>query len=337
MTKPLPRTASANESVVYANKTAPPRCPGDKRTIMAQRRRASSGAGVETLPPEPLQSSSLSLHPMAPSAPSEPPSSKSSTAPSLLALLQATHRYSSYVLSGFVGLHALNTSIIPLTTLLSSETAALSTIDNGFMITRYLYRPSRPVEIALVFAPLGIHVLAGTILRIYRIFQQQALYGEGILAQYSRQSRINRAQGLSWPRLRALSVLGFSTTAASGWTTLFFVSLHAYTTRFLPLTYGTDGETSVTIVSYALQKHPILVYTLYYGLIASASFHILSGWGRWLKVTVTQRGEQLKNYVVYGVVTAWTVSLVRIGSLKIFSWALKGEYDSLYRRLWSGF
>jgi hypothetical protein len=302
-----------------------------------RRRRASSGVTVETLPPEPVQSNPLTLCPTHVSPPSSPPPSYTPRMPSVLTLLQSTHRYSSYVLSGFLGLHVLNTCIIPLVTVISSQEDALSKIDNAFMITRYLYRPSQSMEISLVLAPLGIHVITGLILRVRRIFMERNLYGEGLLAWHARQTRINRAKGLSWPRVRALPTLGYSATAVTGWATLLFVPLHAFTARYLPWKYGGDGETSVTVVTHALQKHPLLTYTLYTGLIVAGTFHIISGWGRWLKLTFTPRGRRYKNYIVVGTITAWLISLAQIGRLKIFSRAVKLEYDSLYQRLWGAF
>src|SRR5271170_6818347 len=189
-----------------------------------RRRRASSSAGVEILPPEPVHSNPLALRP-AHLSHSPSPEPHVPQLPSILTLLQFTHRYSSYVLSGFLSLHALNTCIIPLVTIASTSESALSKIDNGFMITRYLYRPSQSVEAGLILVPLGVHLLTGFILRVRRIFRERNLYGEGLLAWHARQTRINRAKGLSWPRIRALPTLGYSSTAASGWAVLGFVSL----------------------------------------------------------------------------------------------------------------
>jgi Flp pilus assembly pilin Flp len=311
--------------------------PGISMHPHRQRPRADSNVSVETLPPEPVQSNPMSLRPShAAREPSDHIPAKF-YAPSLLSLIQITHRYSSYVASGFLGLHALNTCVIPLITAISSQDDALSKIDNGFMITRYLYRPSESVEIGLILAPLAVHVITGMILRIRRIYLERNLYGEGILAWHARQTRINRAKGISWPRIRALPTLGYSSTAATGWATLSLVSLHAWTTRYLPWNYGGDGETSITIVSHALQKHPILTYTLYAGLIAVGTFHIISGWGRWLKLTFTPRGRRIKNYLVMGTVTAWLFALARVGRLQIFSRGVKVEYDTLYQRLWGAF
>lgn len=301
-------------------------------------RRVSMGIPVEDLPPEPLHSNPLAIHPVHDDRPpTPPPASDIPALPSFLTLLQATHRYSSYVLTGFLSLHALNTCIIPLTTVFSSQQTALSKIDNGFMITRYLYRPSEHLELGLVLVPLGIHVATGMILRVQRIIKERSLYGEGLLKWHARQTRINRAKGLSWPRIRALPTLGYSATAASGWATLFFVSLHATTTRYFPWKYGGDGETSVSIVSYALQKHPVLGYAMYVGLIAAATFHIVSGWGRWLRVTFMKRGRRIKNYFVLGTAAAWLGGLVRVGMIPVVSGTERAEFDALYRHLWGDF
>jgi Protein of unknown function (DUF1691) len=301
-------------------------------------RRVSMGIPVEDLPPEPLHSNPLVIHSVHDDCPpTPPPPSHIPSLPSYLTLLQATHRYSSYVLTGFLSLHALNTCIIPLTTVFSSQQTALSKIDNGFMITRYLYRPSEHVELGLVIVPLAIHVATGMILRVRTIIKERSLYGEGLLKWHARQTRINRANGLSWPRIRALPTLGYSPTAASGWATLFFVSLHATTTRYFPWTYGGDGETSVGIVSHALQKHPLLGYAMYGGLIAAATFHIVSGWGRWLRVTFTKSGRRIKNYLVLGTVAAWMGGLVRVVMISVVSGTERAEFDALYQHLWVSF
>ena len=302
-------------------------------------RRVSMGIPVEDLPPEPLHSNPLPIHPVhddrRPTPP--PPTDIPAVVPSFLTLIQTTHRYSSYLLTGFLSLHALNTCVVPLATVLSTNQAALSKIDNGFMITRYIYRPSEPVELGLVLVPLGIHVVTGLILRVRRIMHERSLYGEGLLKWHARQTRINRAKGLSWPRIRALPTLGYSATAATGWATLFFVSLHAATTRYFPWRYGGNGETSVGIVSHALQKHPVLGYALYGGLIAAGTFHIVSGWGRWLRVVFTKRGRTIKNYLVLGTAVAWLGGLVRVGWIAVDSGAERAEYDMLYRHLWGSF
>lgn len=298
-----------------------------------------SDASIETLPPEPVQSNPSALHfnspPQDRSSSSRP--ATNSYAPSVLSLLQTTHRYSSYVFSGFLGLHALNTCIIPLTTLFSSPEIALSKIDNGFMITRYIYRPSGAVEIGLVLAPLGIHIACGLLLRGLRIFSDRDLYGEGVLSRYRRHGRNNRAKGLSWPRIRALPTLGFSDIAASGYVTGLCVALHAYTVRYAPWKYAGDGETSINIVTYALQKHPVLFYTLYYTLISAGAFHVISGWGKWLRLTLTPRARRIKNYIVTAVNLSWLAALIRNGRLDIFGQTLRMEYDALYRHVWSAF
>jgi len=310
---------------------------GPDMSSRPRRRRASSSAGsIETLPPEPVHSNPFALRPAHVSR-SPSPEPHVPQLPSLLTLLQFTHRYSSYALSGFLGLHAINVCIVPLVTIFSNNETALSKIDNGFMITRYLYRPSESAEIAFILCPLAIHVVTGLILRARRIYYERNLYGEGLLAWHARQTRINRAKGLSWPRIRALPTLGYSSTAATGWATWIFVGLHAFTTRYLPWKYAGDGETSVTIVSHALQKHPALTYSIYSGLIGFGVFHIISGWGRWLKFTFTPRGCRYKNYIVLGMITVSLVSLVRIGRLRIFSRAVKLEYDRLYQHLWGAF
>ena len=292
---------------------------------------------VEDIPPQPVLYTSHGLHTSSPKKTISPSGRLTVEYPSLLKTLQWTRRYSSYIFSGFVGLHALNTCIIPLATLVSGGDAALSKIDNGFLVTRYLYRPSQTVETILVWVPLGLHVLTGIAIRVYRIFIARDLYGEGTIARYRRQAVHYRSKGFSWPYLRALPSLGLSDIAAAGYTTLFLVSLHAYSTRILPILYGDGGDTSISIVSHALQKHPLLTYPLYAFLIGTSAFHIVGGWGKWMRWTLTAKRRRIRNNIVTGTMGIWMVSLARIGRLEVFSAVVKAEYDRLYRHIWAGF
>jgi tRNA (guanine26-N2/guanine27-N2)-dimethyltransferase len=249
-------------------------------------------------------------------------------------LLQTAHRYSSYVLSGFISLHFVNTCIIPMATWSSSSKTAVSNIDDAFTITRYIYRPSLTIEMGLIFLSLLVHIACGVVLRTIQI---RNLYREGIVSWYERQTQINIANGFAWAHIRALPTFDLSDIAASGYITWFCVTLHIYTVRNVPWKYAGDGETSITIVTHALQKHPRLFYTLYYSLLSAGPFHIISGWGKWLGLTVTPRATLVKNYVVMVVNVLWLTALIRVGRLEIFSDALKVQYDVLYRYFWGGF
>jgi hypothetical protein len=247
--------------------------------------------------------------------------------------LQTMQRYSSYAFSGFLGLHFANTCIVPLTTWFSSKTA-ISNIDNGFMITRQIYRPTLAVESSLIFAPLFVHIACGVMLRATRIID---LYREPIPARHDGLTRISLINYLAQPHIRARLTLNLSDIAASGYITWLCVALHIYTVRNIPWKYAGEGETSITIVTYALQKHPVLFYTLYYTLISAGVFHVISGWGKWLELTGTPRAKRWKNYIVTAVNLLWLSSLIRVGRLEILSDALKAGYDTLYRYFWSGF
>ena len=250
---------------------------------------------------------------------------------SVLTLLQTTRRYSSYVFTGFIGLHVVNNLVVPLATWMSDSQTAISTLDHVFNIARVVYRPSAVVEFGVILVPLALHVTSGILLRINRI---NTLYPKGVLEWYGRKCDENIANGIAFPRARAFPTFGLSDIAASGYITAFCVVFHVYMVRYLPWKY--IGDASITIVTRALQKHPVLFYTFYYSLLSAGGFHMISGWGKWLRLTVTPRAVLLKNAVVTLVNLSWVAALIRVGQLGIPQ-GLAAQYDSLYQYLWSKF
>jgi Protein of unknown function (DUF1691) len=225
-------------------------------------------------------------------------------------------------------LHVFNNVIVPLTTWTDSTSAVL-TINTAFEKTRLTYRPSVAVEMGIVFIPLAVHITSGILLRANRL---KCIYPHGILASY-RQKK-DMLVGQSYPWLRALPTFGLSDIAASGYITAFCVLLHIVMVRYLPWKYAADA--SITIVTRALQKHPYIFYTFYYSLLSAGAFHILSGWGKWLKLTTIRRYIFVKNAIVSVVNFSWVAALVRIGGLDIPG-MLSPQYDVMYRFIWSGF
>ena len=268
---------------------------------------------------------------LGPSMDSRHPGQHKSAGGSVLNLLQTTQRYSSYTFSGFVGIHILNNVVIPLATWSQSSSLAVSTIDSAFEHTRKVYRPSPVVEFGLVFIPLAVHVASGLLLRTYRF---KSLYPQGIVKWHRQELQKNAATDLSYPRLRAIPTFGLSDVAASGYITAFCVIFHILMVRYLPWKY--DVESSIAVVTRPLQKHPRIFYTFYYSLLSAGVFHIISGWGKWLKLTTTPRSILVKNALVTVVNFSWVAALVRVGCLQIPQ-MLSTQYDALYGLLFRRF
>ena len=239
-------------------------------------------------------------------------------------LLRITQRYSSYVFTGFFGVHILNNVVVPLTTWAQkSALGAVSTIDSAFEGTRKVYRPTRAVEFGLIFIPLAVHVGSGLLLRANRL---KTLYPQGILPWHREKTRANAASGLSYPHLRAMPTFGLSDIAASGYITAACVVFHIFMVRYLPWKFSMDA--SITLVTRALQKHPRVYYAFHYTLLSAGLFHIISGWGRWLKLTASPRSVLIKNAVVTVVNLSWVASLIRVGYLEVPD-ILISRYDKI--------
>jgi len=91
---------------------------------------------------------------LAPSFIMAPPQSGPQSKDSGFNLRRITQRYSSYVFTGFFGVHILNNVIVPLTTWTqTSASGAALTIDSVFESSREFYRPAAGVEFGLIFIP----------------------------------------------------------------------------------------------------------------------------------------------------------------------------------------
>jgi hypothetical protein len=247
-------------------------------------------------------------------------------ATSTLSLLQTTQRYSSYVFSGFFGIHVINNVIVPLATWGQGQNALQ--IDSAFGVTRRIYRPSALIEFGVVFVPLVVHVASGVILRFYRL---KSLYPKGIGEWHREKTRGNIAANVSHPHLHAIPTFGLSDVASAGYITAFCVAFHVVMVRYLP-----SANVSITIVTRAMQKHPRIFYTFYYSLFSAGVFHIVSGWGKWLKLTTTPRSILVKNAVVAVINFSWIAAIIRVGSLGIPESLLR-QYDAVYSRFWKQF
>ena len=138
--------------------------------------------------------------------------------------------------------------------------------------------------------------------------------------------RANTARDLSYPHLRAIPTFGLSDIAASGYITAVCVVFHIFMVRYMPWKFSMDA--SITLVTRALQKHPQLYHAFHYTLLSAGVLHIISWWGRWLKLTASPRSVFIKNAVVTVVNLSWVAALIRVGGLKVPD-VLISQYDKI--------
>lgn len=233
-------------------------------------------------------------------------------------------RYSSYAFTIFGTFHITNTSIIPLIT------RSVSNSDTYLLLTRPYYQ-SLPFEPLLITGAVGLHLASGIALRLFRRRQQVHRYGADTFAE---------RHSIQWPPL--------SWTSATGYVFAPLVVGHAFINRALPLMWeGGSANVGLEYVSHGFAKHPIISWVGFTALVTVGSWHIVSGWARWMGWLPTQLTKwssdiQLRRkrrfYLINGAAAA-LAGLWLAGGLgvvgrggKSTGWLAK-EYDFLYSKI----
>lgn len=180
--------------------------------------------------------------------------------------LTRVQKYSSYAIPIFTSIHFINTGLIPLITrsVPASETYLLQ--------AREIYQTTVS-EPLLVFLPVAAHVASGLALRLVRRSHNIRRYGGG-----------EKAPGLRiWPPLSWISVSGY---ALSG-----FLAAHVAMNRLLPLwVEGDSSNIGLAYVSHGFQRHGILSWAAYAGLVFLGCGHMVWGAAKWADLAPTAMG-----------------------------------------------
>lgn len=209
-------------------------------------------------------------------------------------------------------------------------TRSVSDSDTYLLLTRPYYQ-SLPFEPLLVTGAIGLHVASGLALRLFRRRQQVHRYGAENLAE---------RRTIKWPPV--------SWTSATGYVLAPLVIGHAFVNRAVPLMWeGGSANVGLEYVSHGFAKHPIVSTVGFTALIVAGSWHIVSGWARWLGLLPTQitswSGDVMvrrkrRFYLVNGAAAA-VAGLWLAGGLGVVArggeatgWLAK-EYDFLYSKI----
>lgn len=237
----------------------------------------------------------------------------------LIPILTSIQKYSSYTFTIFTFLHGTTVLICP---------AISHSLGNEMLsMTRTIYQGSG-LEGILVWGSLSLHVLAGISIRTIRNLQYRAKYGgskvhdnrlkkrrrnsqiesDVISKNYDGQVNVNDDTevglvggltnffGLGFRKSYLFRKFGLSPLQASGYLSIPLIAYHALQARIAPLLV--DGDSSyITLeyISYLFNetRHaylPILNWAIYPSLIVFTTYHIISGWMKWLKVrSLTKR------------------------------------------------
>lgn len=197
-----------------------------------------------------------------------------------LILVSAIQRYSTYPPSVFFGLHAANTSLIPLIT------RSVSSSESFLLLTRPIYQ-SPSLEHLVLTVPVIAHIASGVALRSLRARRRARLYGA--------ESRGQRYLIKSWPTPSLQAKLGFAMIPLLG--------LHVVVNRAVPVAIdGGSSGVGLGYVAHGFARSPAFWNFFYMVFVATSVWHLVGGWAAWngLRVTTAraERGHGAKSGIL---------------------------------------
>jgi len=187
-------------------------------------------------------------------------------------LLSAIQKYSTLPASLYLILHYTNTALIPL------ATRSVQKSDDLLLLTRPYYQ-SFPLEPLLVFAPIITHVVSSISLRLYRRRQIAKRHG----AETYRDRR-----KIPWPKVSLTSALGYTLYPM-------FVG-HVLVNRITPVKVeGNSSGVGLRYFAHGVARHPFVSNIGYATMLSVASWHIVTGAAKFLKLSheyVIESGDE---------------------------------------------
>ena len=175
----------------------------------------------------------------------------------------------------YLTMHYTNTALIPLIT------PSVRAADSYLLLTRPYYQ-SAPLEPLLIFIPVLTHVISGVSLRLYRRRLTALRHG----AETHKQRRELKKR-IPFPKL--------SLTSAAGYVLYPMFVLHMLSMRITPKKIdGSSASVGLRYFAHGISSHPVVGVATHAFLIATASYHFISGGAKFMKLSreyVTEGGE----------------------------------------------
>lgn len=208
------------------------------------------------------------------SAPVEDSSSSNPASPptsaSVVRWLQAAQKYSSYTFAGFFAMHVASVIVAP--------SISIAAGDSTMQFTGAFYQNAL-TEPWLVYGSLGTHIVAGTALRMCKIYKSKQHYGHYFSATSS-----------------------LSPLARAGYVLTPFVLGHVGISRVLPQwILGDSSLITLEYISHSFADHPIVMWACMVPLVVLSLYHVAFGFKRWLQIPINQGKNQ--TYAGIGVLS----------------------------------
>lgn len=208
--------------------------------------------------------------------------------------VQQAQKYSSWTFSAFAVLHTTSTVVAP--------AFSVGFAHSAFKFGNAIYQADY-VEPVLVFGSLGVHVLSGLALRAHRVYHNK---------KYHDQWRFN-----------------LNPVSASGWLLVPLVLSHAFVTRVAPQwVLGDSSLISLDYITHSLQRKGAITYISMSLLTAVASFHVVYGWAKWLRL-YSRRFRWYKYSAVVVPTLLALVSMLNLGRQPSVDGWIASQFDKI--------
>lgn len=215
-------------------------------------------------------------------------------------LLTGTQKYSAYLFTAFLGLHATTVIVAPL--------FGMDTANKTLSFTRAIYHAPY-VENILVYGAIVAHLLSGWGLRIRKMVHDYQKYGQLKTSKY----------------ISKISLTGMMFTP--------IIAGHILVTRLVPLYVSGDSSyVSLDYIGHLADHHRILGNFALFGIATITGLHVSAGLKKFLNVKSTW-AKNLFKYGLYAYFAATLVSIVQyntMGPTSGFVGDLYNQYIAVY-------
>lgn len=240
-------------------------------------------------------------------------------------ILSSLQKYSVVPFSAYLTMHYTNTAIIP-----ALFTSNAREADKYLLLTRPYYQ-SAPLEPLLIFLPVLTHVASGIALRIYRRRLTAARHGA---ETHKQRKKIPFAKP--------------SLTSVAGFVLYPMFVLHMLSMRITPKKVdGSSASVGLRYFAHGISSHPWIGVSTHAFLIATASYHVVTGASKFLKLSkeyITEGGEDgrvkklWRGRIINGAV-ALVAGVWMYGALGVVGFSGKGagweanHWDAIYKQV----
>lgn len=249
-------------------------------------------------------------------------------------------KYSAYGLTGFLGLHISSVVIVP------GLSIPWELCQEVFEMARNVYHGIPFFEPIGIFGCGIVHIGSGIGIRFLRGHQRKTTNHHEVIIKDEQRNDIGLGGitgllGLGYKKSIILTIWpGMTPLSISGYVTGILLIVHIHKFRYVPLLI--DGDLSLInleYIGYVLQKSPLaglgkwVNWTMLTLLVWTSSYHITSGWLRYMK-KYSMRWKRLAYGIINGGFLLGVVALLRYRKVIVSNGFIGDAFNTYILKSW---